>query len=150
MIPPSPRRLIALGEALKPDFKAYQHQIVVNAKALSETLLDRGVKLVSGGTDNHLMLVDLKETEISGRQLEERLDSVRITANKNKIPGDPRPASETSGIRVGTPAVTARGFKEAEAKEVGELLAMAIQDFEAKKDEILQRVDALCQRFPLY
>lgn len=143
-------KAVALGEALKPEFKAYQHQIVVNAKALSETLLDRGVKLVSGGTDNHLMLVDLKETEISGRQLEERLDSVRITANKNKIPGDPRPASETSGIRVGTPAVTARGFKEAEAKEVGELLAMAIQDFEAKKDEILQRVDALCQRFPLY
>ena len=143
-------KAVALGEALKPEFKAYQHQIVVNAKALSETLLDRGVKLVSGGTDNHLMLVDLKETEISGRQLEERLDSVRITANKNKIPGDPRPASETSGIRVGTPAVTARGFKEAEAKEVSELLAMAIQDFEAKKDEILQRVDALCQRFPLY
>ena len=143
-------KAVALGEALKPEFKAYQHQIVVNAKALSETLLDRGVKLVSGGTDNHLMLVDLKETEISGRQLEERLDSVRITANKNKIPGDPRPASETSGIRVGTPAVTARGFKEAEAKEVGELLAMAIQDFEAKKDEIRQRVDALCQRFPLY
>ena len=143
-------KAVALGEALTPEFKAYQHQIVVNAKALSETLLDRGVKLVSGGTDNHLMLVDLKETEISGRQLEERLDSVRITANKNKIPGDPRPASETSGIRVGTPAVTARGFKAAEAKEVGELLAMAIQDFEAKKDEILQRVDALCQRFPLY
>ena len=111
---------------------------------MADALLARGVKLVSGGTDNHLMLVDLKEADISGRELEERLDSVHITVNKNKIPGDPRSASETSGIRVGTPAVTARGFKEAEAREVGELLALAAQDFDAKKGEILERVDALC------
>ena len=143
-------KAVALGEALKPEFKAYQHQIVLNAKAMSETLLSRGVKLVSGGTDNHLMLVDLKQSDISGRELEERLDSVHITVNKNKIPGDPRSASETSGIRVGTPAVTARAFKQAEAVEVGELLALAATDFEAKKAEIVERVDALCKRFPLY
>ena len=143
-------KAVALGEALKPEFKAYQHQIVVNAKAMADTLISRGVKLVSGGTDNHLMLVDLKESQISGRELEERLDTVHITVNKNKIPGDPRSAKETSGIRVGTPAVTARGFKEAEAVEVGELLALAATDFEAKQGEILERVDALCKRFPLY
>ena len=143
-------KAVALGEALKPEFKAYQHQIVLNARAMADVLLARGVKLVSGGTDNHLMLVDLKEADISGRELEERLDSVHITVNKNKIPGDPRSASETSGIRVGTPAVTARGFKEAEAVEVGELLALAATDFDAKKDEIIERVDALCKRFPLY
>ena len=143
-------KAVALGEALKPEFKAYQHQIVVNARAMAETLMSQGVKLVSGGTDNHLMLVDLKEADISGRVLEERLDSVRITVNKNKIPGDPRSASETSGIRVGTPAVTARGFKEAEAIEVGRLLALAAQDFDAKKGEIIERVEALCEKFPLY
>ena len=143
-------KAISLGEALKPEFKAYQHQIVVNAKAMADVLLSKGMKLVSGGTDNHLMLVDLRDEAISGRVLEERLDSVRITVNKNKIPGDPRSASETSGIRVGTPAVTARGFKEAEAREVGELLALAALDFEEKKGEIVDRVDALCRRFPIY
>ena len=143
-------KAVALGEALKPEFKAYQHQIVLNAAALAQTLLDNGVNLVSGGTDNHLMLVDLKQADISGRELEERLDSVRITVNKNKIPGDPRSASETSGIRVGTPAVTARGFKEEDAREVGTLLAFAARDFDSKKAEILERVDALCKKFPLY
>ena len=143
-------KAVALGEALKPEFKAYQHQIVVNAKAMAQALLERDVKLVSGGTDNHLMLVDLRQADISGRELEQRLDSVRITVNKNKVPGDTRSANETSGIRVGTPAVTARGFKEAEATEVGELLALAAKDFDAKKAEIVERVDALCKRFPLY
>ena len=143
-------KAVALGEALKPEFKAYEHQIVVNAREVADVLIRRGVKLVSGGTDNHLMLLDLRNEEISGRVLEERLDSVHITVNKNKIPGDPRSANETSGIRVGTPAVTARGFKEAEAREIGELLAMATQDFDARKSEILERVDVLCKRFPLY
>ena len=143
-------KAVALGEALKPEFKAYQHQIVVNAAAMADTLMKNGVNLVSGGTDNHLMLVDLKQADISGRELEERLDSVRITVNKNKIPGDPRSASETSGIRVGTPAVTARGFKEEDAREVGTLLAFAARDFDSKKAEILERVDALCKKFPLY
>ena len=126
-------KAVALGEALQPEFKEYQHAIVTNARAVAKVLMDAGVDLISGGTDNHLMLVDLKKEAVSGRELEERLDQVRITVNKNKIPGDPRPASETSGIRVGTPAVTARGFREAEAVEVGQLLAMAIQDFDAKK-----------------
>ena len=143
-------KAVALGEALRPEFKAYQHQIVVNAAAMADTLMTRGIKLVSGGTDNHLMLVDLRDEAVSGRELEERLDSVRITVNKNKIPGDPRSASETSGIRVGTPAVTARGFKEEDAREVGELLALAALDFDAKKGEIIDRVDALCKKFPLY
>ena len=148
-------KAVALGEALKPEFKDYQHQIVVNAAAMAETLLANGVKLVSGGTDNHLMLVDLKDAHISGRELEARLDSVRITVNKNKIPGDPRSASETSGIRVGTPAVTARGLKEEDAREVGQLLAIAAKcgsaaDFDARKAEIIDRVDALCRKFPLY
>ena len=143
-------KAVVLGEALKPEFREYQRQIVVNAKTMADVLLSRGVKLVSGGTDNHLMLLDLREADISGRELEERLDSVRITVNKNKIPGDPRSASETSGIRVGTPAITARGFKEAEAREVGELLALTALDFDAKKDEIVDRVDALCRRFPIY
>ena len=143
-------KAVSLGEALKPEFKTYQHQIVANAAALADTLKKAGVRLVSGGTDNHLMLVDLKESDISGRQLEERLDSVRITVNKNKIPGDPRSANETSGIRVGTPAVTARGFKEDDAREVGTLLALAAQDFDNKKAEIIERVDVLCKKFPLY
>ena len=143
-------KAVALGEALRPEFREYQHAIVTNARAVAKVLMDAGVDLISGGTDNHLMLVDLKKEAVSGRELEQRLDQVRITVNKNKIPGDPRPASETSGIRVGTPAVTARGFREAEAVEVGQLLAMAIQDFDAKKAEIVERVDALCRRFPLY
>ena len=143
-------KAVALGEALRPEFREYQHAIVTNARAVAKVLMDAGVDLISGGTDNHLMLVDLKKEAVSGRELEQRLDQVRITVNKNKIPGDPRPASETSGIRVGTPAVTARGFREAEAVEVGQLLAMAIQDFDAKKAEIVSRVDALCRRFPLY
>ena len=143
-------KAVALKEALQPEFKAYQHAIVENARIIAEVLDGRGVKLVTGGTDNHLMLVDLRDEAISGRELEERLDRVCITVNKNKIPGDPRPASETSGIRVGTPAVTARGFRAAEAREVGELLALAIHDFDAKQAEIVERVDALCSRFPLY
>ena len=143
-------KAVALKEALQPEFKEYQHAIVENARIIAEVLEARGVKLVTGGTDNHLMLVDLRDEAISGRELEERLDRVRITVNKNKIPGDPRPASETSGIRVGTPAVTARGFRAAEAREVGELLALAIHDFDAKQAEIVERVDALCSRFPLY
>jgi len=143
-------KAVALGEALKPEFKEYQHAVAKNARIMAEVLMEKGVKLISGGTDNHLMLVDLKEEKISGRELEERLDQVRITVNKNKIPGDPRPASETSGIRVGTPAVTARGFRDAEAREVGEILADAIQNFDAKKADIIERVDALCKAFPLY
>ena len=143
-------KAVALGEALKPEFREYQHAIVDNARAMADVLLGGGIQLVTGGTDNHLMLVDLRNEDVSGRELEERLDAVRITVNKNKIPGDPRPASETSGIRVGTPAVTARGFRRAEAEEVGKLLVMAIREFDARRAEIVERLDALCKRFPLY
>lgn len=143
-------KAVALKEALQPEFKEYQHAVAKNARIIADVLINSGAKLISGGTDNHLMLIDLKDEKISGRELEERLDQVRITVNKNKVPGDPRPASETSGIRVGTPAVTARGFRDAQAKEVGEILAAAIQDFDAKKSEIVERVDSLCKAFPLY
>ena len=143
-------KAVALGEALRPEYKEYQHAIAVNAKTMAQKLLDAGVELVTGGTDNHLMLVDLKNREISGKDLEERLDAVRITVNKNKVPGDPRKATETSGIRVGSPAITARGLRTAEAAEVGELLALAVNDYDAKKDEIIERVDVLCKKFPLY
>ena len=143
-------KAVALGEALKPEFKEYQHAVADNARAMAKVLTDNGVKLITGGTDNHLMLVDLKHEPISGRVFEERLDEVRITVNKNKVPGDPRSAGETSGIRVGTPAVTARGFRRAEAEEVGQILVMALQNFDAKKTEIVDRVDALCKKFPLY
>ena len=143
-------KAVALKEALQPEFRECQHAVVKNARIIAEVLMNNGIRLVSGGTDNHLMLVDLKDEKISGRELEERLDQVRITVNKNKIPGDPRPASETSGIRVGTPAVTTRGFRDAEAREVGEILAAAIRDFDAKKTDIVERVDALCKAFPLY
>jgi glycine hydroxymethyltransferase len=143
-------KAVALGEVLRPDFKAYQHQIVVNAATLAKTLLDGGLELVSGGTDNHLMLVDLKNMDISGKELEVRLDSLHITANKNAVPGDPRPPKESSGLRLGSPAVTTRGFKEAEMKEVGELICKATFDYAASRKEILQRVAALCERFPIY
>ena len=107
-------KAVALGEALRPEFRVYQHQIVSNAATLAQTLLDGGLDLVSGGTDNHLMLLDLKKLDVSGKDLETRLDSVGITANKNMIPDDPRKPAETSGVRLGTPAVTTRGFKEEE------------------------------------
>ena len=143
-------KAIALGEALQPDFTEYQAQIVKNAKTLAQSLLDGGLQLVSGGTDNHLLLIDLRNTELSGRELEERLDRVRITVNKNKIPGDPRSARETSGVRVGTPAVTTRGFKEEEMKVIGDLICRAVFDFDSSRGEILAAVDELCTRFPLY
>ena len=143
-------KAIALGEALQPEFTEYQAQIVRNAKTLAQSLLDGGLQLVSGGTDNHLMLVDLRGTDLSGRDLEERLDRVRITVNKNKIPADPRSARETSGVRIGTPAVTTRGFKEEEMKIIGDLICRAVFDFDSSRGEILAAVDELCTRFPLY
>ena len=143
-------KAIALGEALQPEFTEYQAQIVKNAKTLAQSLLDGGLQLVSGGTDNHLMLVDLRGTDLSGRDLEERLDRVRITVNKNKIPADPRSARETSGVRIGTPAVTTRGFKEEEMKIIGDLICRAVFDFDSSRGEILAAVDELCTRFPLY
>ena len=143
-------KAVALGEALRPEFRTYQHQIVTNAATLAKTLLDGGQELVSGGTDNHLMLLDLKNRDVSGKELEIRLDSVGITANKNMVPGDPRKPAETSGVRLGTPAVTTRGFKEAEMREVGELICDAVNDFEGKRKEIQEKVASLCERFPIY
>lgn len=143
-------KAVALGEALRPTFKEYQHSIVTNAAVLAETLLKNGIELVSGGTDNHLMLIDLKNKEFSGKELELRLDSLHITVNKNTVPNDPRPPQEASGIRVGTPAVTTRGFRENEMREVGELLALTANDFDRARAEVPERVRALCERFPIY
>jgi glycine hydroxymethyltransferase len=143
-------KALALGEALRPEFKVYQKQIIKNAKVLSETLMNGGLELISGGTDNHLMLIDLRKQEISGKELEQRLDSVRITANKNKVADDPRSATETSGVRVGTPAVTTRGFKEKEMKEVGEMICQISFDYTGKRKEVLEHVESLCKKFPIY
>ena len=143
-------KAVALGEALRPEFKDYQAQIVKNVKVLAETLTAGGIDLVSGGTDNHLMLLDLRKLDMSGKELEDRLDRVHITVNKNSIPGDTRPVSETSGIRIGTPAVTTRGFKEAEMETVGNLILKAVFRFDTSRGEILSTVDELCVKYPLY
>lgn len=143
-------KAIAFGEALKPEFKEYQQQLVKNCAVLADELLKRGLNLVSGGTDNHLVLLDLRDEGVSGAELETRLDAVHITANKNKIPNDPRSAKETSGIRLGTAAVTTRGFKEDDMVEVADLLALAVKDYDAQKDNIAKRVAALCDKYPLY
>ena len=143
-------KAICFGEALKPAFKAYARSIVENAQAMAAQLQARGVKLVSGGTDNHLMLVDLSEEACTGRDLEVRLDEVHITANKNTIPGEKRGANITSGVRLGTPSVTTRGMGAAEMREIADCIADCIWDFDAKKEDISRRVLALTERFPLY
>ncbi len=139
-------KAVCFGEALKPEFQEYARKIVENAQAMAQQLTARGVKLVSGGTDNHLMLVDLTDEEITGKQLEANLDAVHITANKNTVPGEKRSPFVTSGVRLGTPAVTTRGMGPAEMK----IIADCIFDFEGKKADIIARVDALTERFPLY
>ena len=143
-------KAVCFGEALKPEFKAYQKQIVDNAQALAKGLTDRGVKLVSGGTDNHLMLVDLIGTDVTGKELEHRLDEVNITANKNAIPNDPQSPFITSGVRIGTPAATTRGLKEDDFDKIAEFIALAINDFEGHKDYIKAGVKAICEKYPLY
>jgi len=144
-------KAVALGEALTPEFKAYQQQIVKNSAALAEGLVKRGMKLVSGGTDNHLSLIDLRDMgDLTGKELEHRLDEVRITANKNKVPGDPRSPFQTSGLRVGSPAVTSRGFVEADMDRVAEYIALAATDFEAKADDIRAGVAELTAKYPIY
>ena len=144
-------KAVALGEALKPEFQAYQQQVVKNAAALAQGLMKRGMKLVSGGTDNHLALIDLREMgELTGKELERRLDEVHITANKNKVPGDTRSPFQTSGLRVGSPAVTSRGFTEADMDRVAEFIALAATDFEASRDRILAGVAALTAAHPIY
>ncbi|MCI9308753.1 MAG: serine hydroxymethyltransferase [Oscillospiraceae bacterium] len=144
-------KAVALGEALTPEFKAYQGQIVKNSAALAQGLVKRGMKLVSGGTDNHLSLIDLRDMgELTGKELERRLDEVRITANKNKVPGDPRSPFQTSGLRVGSPAVTSRGFVEADMDRVAEYIVLAATDFEAKADQIRAGVAELTAKYPIY
>ena len=144
-------KAVALGEALTPEFKAYQGQIVKNSAALADGLVKRGMKLVSGGTDNHLSLIDLRDMgELTGKELERRLDEVRITANKNKVPGDPRSPFQTSGLRVGSPAVTSRGFVEADMDRVAEYIVLAATDFEAKADQIRAGVAELTAKYPIY
>ncbi len=143
-------KAVCFKEALDPSFKEYANQVVKNAAALADTLMAEGFKLVSGGTDNHLMLVDLTETGVTGKEAEKMLDEVGITVNKNAIPFDTRSPFVTSGIRIGTPASTSRGFKEEDMVEVGKLIALTIKDFDNKKDEIKTRVKALCDKYPLY
>lgn len=143
-------KAVCFGEALKPEFKEYQAQILKNAKALSEALLEEGFSLVSGGTDNHLMLVNLSGMALTGKEMQNRLDEVYITVNKNAVPNDPQSPNVTSGIRIGTPAVTTRGLKEEEMKEIAALIKMAAVDFENSADEIRRRVTDICCRYPIY
>ncbi|MDE6500614.1 MAG: serine hydroxymethyltransferase [Ruminococcus sp.] len=143
-------KAVCFGEALKPEFKEYQKRIVENAKALADGLVKRGFNLVSGGTDNHLMLVDLRPFNITGKELEHRLDEVYITVNKNAIHNDPEKPFVTSGIRIGTPAVTTRGLGAEEMEKIAEYIYLCATDFENKADEIRAGVNAICEKFPLY
>ena len=143
-------KAVCFGEALKPEFKAYGEQVVKNAAALADALVKEGFRLVSGGTDNHLMLVDVRNFHITGKEFEHRLDEVRITVNKNAIPNDPEKPFVTSGIRVGTSAVTSRGFKEPEMVKIAKWMGMVARDFEGTADQVRAEVAELCARFPLY
>ena len=143
-------KAIAFGEALKPEFKEYQRQIRKNAKALAEALIRYGFDLVSGGTDNHLMLADMRKFNTTGREMEQLLDSVHITANKNKIPNDTQAASITSGLRLGTPAVTSRGFLESDMDKVAELIYLTASDYQANAAYVKAEVNKLCEKYPLY
>ena len=143
-------KAVCFGEALKPEFKVYQQTILDNAKALASGLISRGVDLVSGGTDNHLMLVDLRSLGVTGKELEHRLDEVYITANKNAIPNDPEKPFVTSGLRLGTAAATTRGLQAEDMGTIADCIKLAATDFEAKADEIRARVTAICEKYPLY
>ena len=143
-------KAVAFGEALTPAFKTYQENIVKNAAALADALMDNGFRLVSGGTDNHLMLLNLIDTGVTGKELEHRLDAVHITANKNAIPGDPQSPFITSGVRLGTPAVTSRGFDVAEMKQIAAWIADTTFRFEETRDRVSEEVMALCAKFPIY
>ncbi|MCY0871038.1 MAG: serine hydroxymethyltransferase, partial [Firmicutes bacterium] len=142
---------VALGEALRPEFKAYQKQIVKNARALADALMRRGFELVSGGTDNHLMLVDLRNKGVTGREAESVLDSVGVTVNKNAIPDDPQPPAVASGIRIGTPQVTTRGLDEADMERLAEIIHLVLSFRDEKRlAEARRMVEELCAEHPLY
>ncbi|MBR2387232.1 MAG: serine hydroxymethyltransferase [Clostridia bacterium] len=143
-------KAVSFGEALKPEFKDYQHRVVENARVLAEALLAEGFDLVSGGTDNHLMLVDLRPMKITGKEFEARLDAVHITVNKNAIPNDPEKPFVTSGVRVGTPAVTSRGLGSEDMKTIARLFKLTATDFENSAEAIRAEVDAICKKYPLY
>ena len=143
-------KAVCFGEALQPSFKAYQHQVILNAKALAAALLEEGFELVSGGTDNHLMLVDLRPMSITGKEMEKRLDEVHITVNKNAIPNDPEKPFVTSGVRVGTPAITTRGLVEEDMKTIARVFKLVATDFEGSADECRAMVAELCKKYPLY
>lgn len=143
-------KAVCFGEALKPEFKTYQQQIVKNAATLADTLVKEGFELVSGGTDNHLMLVDLRNFNITGKELEKKLDEVFITVNKNAIPNDPQSPFITSGIRVGTPAATSRGLVEEDMRTIGHLIKLTASDFDANADYIRGEVTKICKKYPLY
>ena len=143
-------KAVAFGEAMKPEFKTYQEQILKNAKVLAQSLMDAGFQLVSGGTDNHLMLVDLRPANITGKEMEKRLDQVNITVNKNTIPDDPQSPFVTSGIRVGVPAATSRGLREEDMKVIGQLIWKTATEFDTKQDEIRAAVAEITAKYPLY
>ena len=143
-------KAVALKEALSDDFKEYQKQIIVNAQALANGLMKRGITIVSGGTDNHLMLVDLQNLGLTGKQAEKMLDEVHITCNKNTIPNDPQSPFVTSGLRLGTPAATTRGFNEEDMDQIAEAIAITLKDFEGNKDKAIAIVKSLTDKHPLY
>ncbi len=143
-------KAVSFKEALDPSFKEYQQNIVKNASALAQGLMEEGFELVSGGTDNHLMLVDLRNQDITGKDAEKLLDEVRITVNKNTIPNDPQSPFITSGIRIGTPAVTSRGMQQEDMKSIAKAIRLAIENFEINKEEVLSIVENLCTKYPLY
>ncbi len=143
-------KAVAFGEALKPEFKEYQEQVVKNAKVLSETLQRKGFDILTGGTDNHLMLLDLRNLDLSGKELQRRCDEVYITLNKNTVPNDPRSPFVTSGVRIGTPAVTSRGMKEEDMEKIAELVWLTATEFEEKADLIRSEVEKLCGKYPIY
>lgn len=143
-------KAVCFGEALKPEFKTYQAQVLKNAKALAAALTEEGFRLVSNGTDNHLMLIDLRNMGITGKELQNRLDEVYITVNKNAVPNDTASPFVTSGIRIGTPAVTTRGLKEPDMRVIAGLIKMAVTDFDGKADEIRAAVSEICGAHPLY
>ena len=143
-------KAVCFKEALDPSFKLYAQGIIDNAQALASGLMNRGFELVSGGTDNHLMILDLRDTGITGKELQEKLDSVNITTNKNSIPNDPLSTFVTSGLRIGTPAITTRGFDKFDARNVAGLISLAIKDFDGNKKYISDITRQLCELHPIY
>jgi glycine hydroxymethyltransferase len=143
-------KAICFGEALKPEYKVYQEQIIKNAKALAKALIKEGFKILTGGTDNHLMLLDLREMNITGKELQRRCDEVYITLNKNTVPNDPQSPFVTSGVRIGTPAVTARGMVESDMEIIAKLIYLTVTDFENKSEYIKEEVTKLCDKYPIY